>query len=723
MGQLARVAISNDFLGAFARLPQGVQSKVSKFLTNFQRDPTATGIHYERITGARDPHLRSVRIDEAWRGIVLKPEQGNVFLLLWVDRHDDAYAWASRHRCAINAATGAIQVFETVAVEEVEAAPAPRATPPAPALFAHLPDQELTLLGVPAELLPAVRQLRSEEALDALQPSLPAEAYEGLFLVAAGESVEQILAEREAARRPAVDTADFAAALNSADSQARFVVVDNETELAAVLNASLAQWRVFLHPSQRRLVEGIKSGPVRVLGGAGTGKTVVAMHRAKWLAEHALSDNQKVLFTTFTRNLAVDIQANLSELCSPRTLARIDVIHLDAWVRRFLRQRHYEYDIVWDYDEPLWELAMALKPAEVKVPARFYREEWQRIVQPQGIETLEDYQRASRVGRGTTLGRADRIKVWPVFEEYRSRMIQARKKEVEDAYRDAAHLIAENRTGLLYAAVIVDEAQDMGPQAFRLLRALAPAGPNDLFIVGDGHQRIYNRNRVVLAKCGIDIRGRSRQLRINYRTTEEIRRTAVALLEGYTVDDLDGGTDNQRGYKSLTHGQPPRHVPCASADEQADQIARRIREALDQQVPVSAICIVARTHAELDDLDRRLRARSILSQRIRTDEAEARATDAVRLATLHRVKGLEFEIVVAASVNDDLVPLPAALDTTDAVERATSELEERSLLYVALTRARQQAYLFSYGQPSRFLGDALSNTSSLASEQPPNPPT
>jgi len=701
MGQIARVAISNDFLQAYARLPQGIQSQVSKFLTNFQRDPTAPGIHYERINAARDPHLRSVRIDDAWRGIVLKPEQGNVFLLLWVDRHDDAYVWASRHRCTINAATGAIQVFETVTVEE--AAPAIPDTPPVPPLFNHVSDRQLALLGVPAELLPAARQLRSEAELDALQPSLPAEAYEGLFLVAAGEPVESILAEREASANHSVDTADFATALDTVDSQARFVVVDDETELAAVLNASLAQWRVFLHPSQRRLVEGAKSGPVRVLGGAGTGKTVVAMHRAQWLAEHALPDNRKILFTTFTRNLAVDIQANLRELCSPRTLARIEVINLDAWVRRFLRQRHYEYEVVWGADEPLWELAMALKPAEVKVPARFYREEWQRIIQLQGIETLEDYKRASRVGRGTTLGRADRMKVWPVFEEYRSRMIQARKKEVEDAYRDAAHLIAEDCTGLPYAAVIVDEAQDMGPQAFRLLRALAPVGPNDLFIVGDGHQRIYNRNKVVLTQCGIDIRGRSRKLRINYRTTEEIRRTAVALLEGCTVDDLDGGMDSQRDYKSLTHGQSPAHIHCVSADEQVDRIVQQIREALDQQVPASAMCIVARTHAELDDLDRRLRARSIVSHRLQPDQAEAGATDAVRLATLHRVKGLEFEIVVAASVNDDLAPLPAALDTADAVERTTSELEERSLLYVALTRARKQAYLFSYGQPSRFL--------------------
>lgn len=337
---IVKVAISGDFLGAYAKLPQGVQQKVSKFLTNFQRNPTASGIHYEKIHTAHDPHMRSVRIDETWRGIVLKPEQGNLYLLLWVDRHDDAYAWASRHRCKINPATGAIQVFEAVVVQEQQAEAAQTLQAPPPKLFADLSDRDLTLLGVPNELVAQVRAIGSEQELDQLQAALPAEAYEGLFLVAAGDTVARLLAERETRVDQPVNTADFEAALERVESQSRFVVVDNETELAGVLNASLAQWRIFLHPSQRRLVQGLRSGPVRVLGGAGTGKTVVAMHRAKWLVEHWLPTNTKLLFTTFTRNLAVDIHANLKELCSPQELARIEVIHLDAWVRRFLHQRN-----------------------------------------------------------------------------------------------------------------------------------------------------------------------------------------------------------------------------------------------------------------------------------------------------------------------------------------------------------------------------------------------
>jgi superfamily I DNA/RNA helicase len=703
--QVTRVAISSDFFEAYAKLPQGIQQKVSKFLTNFQRNPAASGINYEKIQAAPDPQLRSVRIDEAWRGIVLKPEQGNLYLLLWVDRHDAAYDWASRHRCKINPATGAIQVFETLTVQEVpQDAGAQLLLPALPlALFTALSDRELTLLGVPAELIARVRGIRSEEELDQLQAALPAEAYEGLFLIAAGDTVDQILAERETRVDQSINTEDFTAALERVESQSRFVVVANETELAAVLNASLAQWRIFLHPSQRRLIQGVRSGPVRVLGGAGTGKTVVAMHRAKWLAEHWLPDNKKILFTTFTRNLAVDIQANLKELCSPHTLARIEVINLDAWVRRFLQQRHYDYTIIYGADEQLWGRALALKPTDVALPERFYREEWQRVVQPQGIETLDIYRRASRRGRGTTLSRSGRAKVWPVFEEYRSQLLIARRKEVDDAYRDAASLLVQSPGGLPYAAVIVDEAQDMGPQAFRLLRHVVPPGENDLFIVGDGHQRIYGRNKVILSKCGIDIRGRSRKLRVNYRTTEEIRRSAVALLEGCTVDDLEGGVDTQQGYKSLTHGEPPAHRHFPSAAEQADAIEQLIKTWLAEDTHAASICIVARTNAELEDIAGRLQVRAIATQQIRVEEADSGAATAVRLATMHRAKGLEFDRVIVASVNQELVPLQAASETEDPIERATHELEERALLYVALTRARKTARLLSYGQASEFL--------------------
>ena len=294
-----KVALAQDFLSVMARLPNAVQGKILKWAIKFQSDPTSSGINYENINGARDSNLKSVRLDRDWRGIVFKPNSGDIYVLLYVDHHDDAYRWAENRKLAINPVTGAMQM---VIVESVSAAPTPvvqgiqEQTVKALPLFGSLGDCELLSLGVPEELLPEVRALSSEQQLDALQSRLPVEGYEGLFLVAAGDTVSQVLTARETRVDRKVDTTDFAAALVTPESQSRFVIVDNDEAMLAIMNAPLAQWRVFLHPTQHKLASGDRSGPVRVLGGAGTGKTVLAMHRAKWLADNRTSDGKKVLF-------------------------------------------------------------------------------------------------------------------------------------------------------------------------------------------------------------------------------------------------------------------------------------------------------------------------------------------------------------------------------------------------------------------------------------------
>ncbi len=178
---------------------------------------------------------------------------------------------------------------------------------------------------------------------------------------------------------------------------------------------------------------------------------------------------------------------------------------------------------------------------------------------------------ARRGGRGVLLSRAKRDAIWPVFEEYRAQLASRRLKEVDDAYRDAAQLIEKDKHHP-YSAIVVDATQDFGPQALRLLRTLIEPGKNDLFFVGDGHQRIYHRHKAAMSRSGIDIRGRARKLYINYRTTDEIRRQAVALLEDVAVDDLDDGTDDNARYKSLSHGPAPMLESCASREALVERV-------------------------------------------------------------------------------------------------------------------------------------------------------
>ncbi len=712
------MAIFDQFLESFARIPRSQQKKVTAFIRKFRADPTSPSINYERIHSFADPNLRTVRIGDDYRAIVLRPEDGNVFVLLWVDHHDEAMEWARRKRVEVHPETGSLQVYSL----EASAAPAPRPVeiveaaspePPEPApepslhpipLFAVWSDADLFSLGVPGPLLPVVRGLSSEQALDELSGTLPAEAWEALSFLAAGEPIEEV---RRALEIPSVgekDVSDLAAALSTDASKRSFVVVENDDVLASMLDAPLERWRVFLHPSQRRLVERSWSGPVRVLGGAGTGKTVVAMHRAAWLLQHSfMAEDDRVLFTTFTRNLAADIQANLAKLLAPAELRRVEVIHLDKWVADFLNGRGYRYEI--DYFQSgsgrlwtLWQQAMDLA-AGLPFASSFYREEWEYVVQAQGCRNDEDYLHARRRGRGVRLSRGDRRAIWRVFQEYQALLEEKRLRESTDAMRDAAALLERREAVLGYRSVIVDEAQDMSTVAFQLLRQIIPQQrENDLFIVGDGHQRIYRR-QVVLSQAGVNVVGRSRRLRINYRTTDEIRRFAVAMLEGLTVDDLDEGADTTQGYRSLVHGVAPQVVVASTLSAEVDAIASFI--ARDD---VSRTCLVARTGPLVDTYTRALEERGLKVYRLRRSAAEDHREPGLRVATMHRVKGLEFDRVIVAGAARGVIPLALAIDSTDdPAVKENLERQERALLYVAVTRARREVLISAAGHPSPWI--------------------
>jgi superfamily I DNA/RNA helicase len=693
-----KVALAQDFLASLASLTSVVQGKILKWALRFQSDPTSNGINYEPIHAARDKNLKSVRIDQDWRGIVFKPPSGDVYVLMYVDHHDAAYKWAQGRRIAVNPTTGALQVFAVESLvepaleqarhaqaqpaEAVQSAPLAEPVNEPKSLFSSLSDQDLLGIGTPQELMAQVRLIQSEAELDALQSYLPVEAYEGLFLIAAGDSVSEVLTARETRIDKPIDTEDFAAAIETAESQSRFVVVADEETMVAILNAPLAQWRVFLHPTQRKLAQGDRSGPMRVLGGAGTGKTVLAMHRAKWLAEHRATAEKKVFFTTFTRNLAADIEENLKTLCGPSVIQKIEVKNLDAWVNSFLRRHKYEHKIIYnrkqDEAADAWQSALALQDSSLALPSAFYEEELERVILAQGVSTRDEYRLAKRAGRGTVLTRGKRDAIWPVFEEYRTQLASRKLKEVDDAYRDAATLLQNKPPP--YTSIIVDETQDFGPQALRLLRAMAPQEANDLFFVGDGHQRIYTRNRAAMSVCGINIRGRSRKLYLNYRTTEEIRLLAVATLEGCNVDDLDEGSDEVKRYKSLSHGAIPKVINFDHLEEALDTLPRILKTGLSEG---RSVCVIVSTKHDAAVVSTSLKIAKITAMTLGPNEHDRPDSKAVRIATMHRAKGLEFDEVI-------LMVRKSNLDID-----ANAETSKR-LRYVAITRAKRFATVIEY---------------------------
>jgi len=629
-------------------------------------------------------------------------------MLLWVVNHDDAYQWARNRKCPIHPDTGAIQIVD-VAQAEAQQEPVSESTIEAPSLFDAYRDRELVRLGIPEGLLPSVRSIQSEEDLERAASWLPDEASEALLMLAAGFSKEEVFAEVvQPAVDKQIDTEDFAAALENADSQRRFVVVEDDQALQEILAAPLEHWRVFLHPSQRKLVQMQANGPVRVLGGAGTGKTVVAMHRAKWLAENVFTaSSDRILFTTFTKNLAIDIQANLRKLCSTEVMRKIEVINIDAWISRFLKQNGYNFQVAFgERLRPLWENALNVADRSLGLPETFYRDEWVQVVQQQGLEDMAAYLRASRTGRGQRLPRRDRHRVWPVFEEYRSQLNSHRMKELTDATRDARHLLEQQGDVLPYRAVIVDEAQDMSAEVFRLVRQMIPIksgpAPNDIFIVGDPHQRIYG-SPVVMSQCGVQIRGRGRKLRVNYRTTEETRRWAVGVLSGLTFDDMDGGDDSQKSYKSLMHGPSPTIRKFATFSDEVRAIKTHMESLIAKGVSREDICLVCRTNGLVKQYEGALKSAGYEVYCIRRNVSEDRKFEGVRLATMHRVKGLEFDHVIVASVNEGIVPHAQAVYEDGPIKSKQQEKHERSLLYVAVTRARKSVLITCSGKPSPYI--------------------
>ena len=715
------VAMSADFLRAFSNLGKQQQKKVRAWIDKFRADPTSKSINYKSLEGMRDDKVRSVRIDQKYRAIVIHPPKGDVYLLVWVDNHDEAVNWARNKLFEVNRYTGTFQVYEAVDGTLAESVEAPAAAKieqvavrgdrvPAGFLLSDHKIEDLLLLGVPEPLLPAVVALRTEVDLDNLVKYLPAEAADAVYLLVSGHSVDQTLDEldrRGATAEPipeVVDTEDFVSSLGRPESQRLFKMLVDDAELAAILAAPLDQWRVFLHPSQAKLVVMKSKGSARVLGGAGTGKTVVAMHRARHLARNVFkSPGERVLLTTFTTNLAADIRHNLQQMCGAE-LERIEVKHLQEVARDTLNSRGIKLQQLARAPQQKKAWDQALDANALEFHPVFYKEEWDKVIQAQDVVDLDGYLKARRAGRGQRLSRRQRKHVWSVLADYRQQLDLMGVRENADAIREARLVLAQS-SSRDYSAVVADEIQDFRTADLQFLRALVDPGPNDIFVVGDPHQRIYG-HKASLSRCGISIRGqRSRKLRVNYRTTNEIRNWAVARLQGLDIDDLDEGTDTLAGERSLRSGGPPDVQVFDDLDAEIRYIAALLQAWIaDDKVQPEHICVVARTNALIaDTYGAALAERGVDTVQIKTKSGD-RLGAGVRIASMHRVKGLEFPRMLLVGVQRGTMPYEdAAYTTRDDTARALYDESERKLLYVAATRARDVLVVTGHGERSSLI--------------------
>jgi superfamily I DNA/RNA helicase len=708
---LARLAIAKGFLAEYAKLEKNVQSSVEAAISKFA-EHTYAGMHLEKLHHSRDDRIRTIRVDSFWRGVVLAPETGETYCLITVLPHDKANAYASSHRFSVNQALGVLEVRDEEALQQLQPSLQAVAQTDDKRLFADISDADLRQLGIDAQILPLVRLLSTDAHLEALQTMLPDAQYAALYSLACGMTVQEAWAE-VAQLLPAetppdvVDPDDLVSAMERTPGQVAFV--SGPEELQQILAHPFAAWRTFLHPSQRRIAyKAAFSGPAQVTGGAGTGKTVTALHRAAFLAEQAgkpgpeASPDQAgppILLTTYTRNLADALDAQLALLVEDTAIrSRVEVLNVDRLVHRIVKEARGTPAIA-DERALHQRWAQAAAEAGLTFTPVFLQHEWEQVILGQDLHTEQAYLTCLRAGRGKPLSKAQRSQVWQAAERVTAELKRAHQSTYIQLANEATHLLRETGT-TLYRHVIVDEGQDLHPARWRLLRAVVPPGPDDLFIAADPHQRIYD-NRVSLASLGIQVRGRSRRLTVNYRTTQEILAWTVPLLGAAPVTGLDGEADSLMGYRSPMHGRRPEVRKTASHEQELTALTERIRGWLDAGIEPHAIGVAARASHLTRDARDALKSADISTVSLGTRGSKS----AVRSGTMHGMKGLEFQAVAVIGVAQGLVPAPSAVTpaSEDALTHSQDLQQERCVLFVACTRARDHLYVSYTGEPSEFL--------------------
>lgn len=703
---MATLVFSKQFLDDFAGLEPPVRQKVRELPGKFE-EATHTGIHLEKLTGAKDDRVRTVRVDRYWRGVVVRLGDGQ-YALLRVMGHDEANQWAVNQRFGVNPVTGLVEIVDIPTVERKVEQVTASAPSRAPSLFEERRDRDFTALGIDSELISVLRRIVEEAELYAIASYLPDAQADAVLMLADGMDPEEIwteLARDYDLEEGEVDTSDIESALQRSGSQSTFRVTTDDEELLELLSGDFEAWRTFLHPTQRSLAyRPVFNGPAKVTGGAGTGKTVVAIHRARYLAQQLIErgdDTSRILVATFTNSLADNLSRTLRSFCTPDEFRRLHVSTVDSFARQVLSGA--KSDIRPANSKLIRELAAEAATMsgldEYGLDVGFLQTEWEQVILARRLESLPAYGTSPRPGRGTRLPRQTRRVVWSAIERLTGALADRNQASFLQIADLAGDLLASRPTRP-YAHVIVDEAQDLHPAQWRLLRAAVAEGANDLFIVGDAHQRIYDY-RVSLSSLGIETRGRSRRLRINYRTSQQILGWATQILTGESIDDLDGELESEVGYRSALDGPVPTIQKFTTPAEEAEFVAAQVEEWLSEEVAPSAIGIVARTRGHLEAVHAALDAASVRWTEIGSDGKKP----GVGVGTMHAAKGLEFARMVVIAVNSDSVPLPYAVtpEAQDAVQHELDLLRERCLLYVACTRARDELVVTSSGSASRLL--------------------
>ena len=684
--------IADTFTSSLAKLTGKEQKAVKTTAFDLQLNPTQPGLQFHKLDRSRDPKFWSVRVSRDVRMIVHRDQ--NSLMLCYVDHHDNAYQWAERRKLETHPKTGAAQLVELrKKVQEITVpsyAAMEQEVPPKPPLFTGISEHDLLSYGVPAEWLNDVLNANEDSLLE-LAEHLPSEAAEALLELAVGR-MPQIV-------KPVAAIAD---PFEHPDAQRRFRLMTNVEELERALGYPWEKWAVFLHPAQRRIVEKDYAGPFRVAGAAGTGKTIVAIHRAVFLAR--ANPDGRVLLTTFSDTLADVLRTKLRQLIynEPRLAERLEVDAIDRVGERLFRAqigtpKIASREMVLD----LLTTAAGESETQNKFSPRFLLSEWENVVDAWQLGHWEAYRDLKRLGRKTRLPVEQRSALWSIFERVKAELRDQGLLTRAIVFRSLAATLKDRRNPP-YDFVIVDEAQDISVAQLRFLAVLGAHRPNSLFFAGDLGQRIF-QTPFSWKALGVDVRGRSQTLKLNYRTSHQIRMQADRLL-GPEVADVDGNVEDRRGTVSAFNGEPPAIHLFETEQEEGAAVSTWLRERRDQGVGIREMAIFVRSGKELDRARHAVRdagfSFQVLDERMETNK------DCVSISTMHLAKGLEFRAVAVMACDDEVIPLQERIETVaDDADLEEVYNTERHLLYVACTRARDYLMISGVSPASEFLDD------------------
>jgi len=683
--------IADTFTDSLARLTGEEQKAIKTTAFDLQMNSASPSLSFHRLEKAKDKNFWSVRVNSNIRLIVHKTQDS--MLICYVGHHDKAYDWAERRKLETHPKTGAAQLVEIrETIQEILIPTYVESAKPAPVkkqLFVSLSDDDLLNYGVPMEWLKDVREA-DEDSLLVLAARLPGEAAEALLELATGGK-PRVLQPVSPVTNP----------FDHPDAQRRFRIMTNVEELQRALEFPWDKWSVFLHPEQRQFIEREYTGPARVSGSAGTGKTIVALHRAVFLAR--ANPNARVLLTIFSDILANALRAKLRRLISnePRLAERLEVHSIDAIGTRLYKSHFGQANLA--SREVIAELVKdaAREVGNHKFNTQFLLTEWEQVVDAWQLETWDAYRDVVRLGRKTRLPEPQRVVLWSIFERVRAGLVSRKLITLPFMFSKLAEAMAKSKNPP-FDFVVVDEAQDISISHLRFFAGLGVHRPDGIFFAGDLGQRIFQQPFSWLA-MGVDIRGRSRTLRVNYRTSHQIRLQADRLL-GPEVSDADGNKEERAHTVSVFNGPPPVVQDFNSKEEENRRVSEWISERAKEGVAPHEFGVFVRSIAELDRASAAVKQAG-LPFRILDENVET-VSGSVSISTMHLAKGLEFRAVVVMACDDEIIPLQARIETVgDDADLQEVYDTERHLLYVACTRARDHLLVTSVAPASEFLDD------------------